>query len=228
MPLKAYKTKDEIPEAQRADAIELKDGSFGVVEEADTSGLTSSIAAERKRAEAAEGVAKKAADELKKLQTEKKASDAGLSAEQLQKIREDVRADVVKEFEGELASGKVAQAENRSLKLDSKVKALALKHGVRADRIDAWWQLFGGRFDLTADGTESIVKDKAGVKLESYITDTLKKELPDFYEGSKGSGGGAGGDSGAPRGGGGAMTAEALLANPAAALTAARMAGVKE
>jgi hypothetical protein len=224
MPLKKFATLEEIPEAERANALELKDGSFALVEDADTSALQNAAKSEREKREAAEALARKAADEIKRLQTEKKASDAGLSAEQLAKIREDVRADVLKELEPELEKGKSALAENRSLKLDSRVKALALKHGVRADRVDAWWKLNHDRFDLTDDGAEPIVKGKAGAKIEQFIAADLKSETPEFYAGTQGSGSGSSGDGGT-RAGTTSLSADDLLKNPAAALSQLRATG---
>jgi phage-related protein len=222
MPIKKYATIDEIPEAHRGDALELKNGEFALLEDPDTSGLSTALQSEREKREAAERLAKKAADDLKRLQTEKKAADAGLSAEQLAKIREEVRADVLKELEPDLVKGKTALEENRALKLDQRVKAIALKQGVRADRVESWWKLNRDRFDLTDDGEAPIVKGQPGSKLETFVGETLKKETPEFYEGTKAAGSDARTGSGQPLG---VFSADDVIKNPAAALSAVRAQG---
>jgi hypothetical protein len=74
MPLKLYDTQDAVPEAQRANAIETKDGKFAVVEEdpqlADAG--KRALDAERKRArdaEEARKAAEKERDDLKRTRT---------------------------------------------------------------------------------------------------------------------------------------------------------------
>jgi len=44
--------------------------------------------------------------------------------------------------------------------LDSRVKDIALKNGVEADRVDAWWRLHGDKFDLT-DDDQPLVRARA-------------------------------------------------------------------
>jgi hypothetical protein len=226
MPLKPYKTKDEVPEAQRETALALADGTFAVFEEADTSELQGVVSKERTAREAAERLAKKASDELKKLETDRKAADAGLNGEALAKIRLDVRTEVLAELAPELEKGKSALGENRALKLDAKVKALALKTGVIGEHVDAWWKLHGDKFDLMDDGTP-VVKGKEGVSLEKFIGGDCKTETGYLYEGTKAAGGGAHGDGGAKPTAGATSFAD-LLSNPTAALQTARAAGKTE
>ena len=226
MPRLTFSTLDEVPEKLRGDAVESKDGKFFVFEEADTSELQSAVSKERTQREAAERLAKKASDELKKLETDRKATDAGLSGEALAKIRLDVRNEVLAELAPELDKGKAALGENRSLKLDANVKALALKNGVMGENVQAWWKLHGDKFDLMDDGTP-VVRGKEGVSLEKFIGSECKTETPYLYEGTKAAGGGAAGDGGGRPAATG-MTAADVLANPAVALQQARAAGKTE
>lgn len=226
MPLKLFATKEEIPAEQQGEAIELKDGKFAIVEESDTSGLTSAIESERTKREAAEKLAKKAADELKKLQTRTAAGDAGVTAEKLAEIEKQVEERIVEKYKPQIDAAEAYAKENRTLKLDAQVKTLAGKCGVIGAEMENWWGLHGSKFDLTSDG-KPVVKGKEGAALDKFISDELKKATPYFYEGTKAAGGGA---AGVTNGGGGAstMTADDVLKNPGAALQAARAAGKTE
>ena len=215
MPLKTFATRDEIPAEQRDTAIELKDGKFAIVEEEDRSSFDSALAEERSKREAAEKLAKKTADEIKKLQTKQKATETGLESEVIEKIKADAKAEALDELKADLEAGRAAIAENRTLKLDVQVKTMAGKYGVSGKEIEKWWKQHGDTFDLTSDG-KPIVKGKEGVSLEKYIGEELKKETPYFYEGTKATGGGAGGvtTGGTSTSG---LTAEDILANPSRA-----------
>jgi hypothetical protein len=223
--LKPYKTKEEIPAEQQAAAIELKDGTFVVDEPADDSVHAGALDKERKARTAAEALAKKAADELKKLQTEQKAAEHGLTAEKLQEIRTAVRKEVEDELKPKLEAADKHASENRTLKLDNQVKQLAAKAGFKGDKLDDYWRLHSDEFDLTDDG-KPIVKANPGESVEKKI-EAHKKLRPEWVEGTKASGGGA---AGVTTGGAAAtgLTSEQLLANPSAALAQARKAGAKE
>lgn len=225
MPLKKFATLDEIPEANRSDAIELKDGSFAYVEETDTSSLAADLKEWKRKTEMAERATRKAVEEAERAKLEDKAGKSGITAEKLAEIRSEVRREVEAEVRPKLEEAEKAVSENRTLKLDTKVKALAATNGVRAERLDAWWKLHGDKFDLTSDG-EPVVKGKEGVSLKAFIADDLKKELPDFYTGTQGEGGGAAGMQG--RASTAKFDVEDLLKNPSAALDRARAAGAKE
>jgi hypothetical protein len=85
MPLKLYDTQDAVPEAQRANAIETKDGKFAVVEEdpqlADAG--KRALDAERKRARDAEEARKAAEKERDDLKRARDAAAKGISEEEL-------------------------------------------------------------------------------------------------------------------------------------------------
>src|SRR4051812_15285564 len=134
MPLKLYDTQDAVPEAQRANAIETKDGKFAVVEEdpqlADAG--KRALDAERKRARDAEEARKAAEKERDDLKRTADAKAKGISEEELQKIR-DAEAAARKPIEDE--RDRLA-AENLKLKRDDKVQKLYLDNGGMSDRVE--------------------------------------------------------------------------------------------
>lgn len=225
MPLKLFDKKDAIPEAQRDGAIETKDGKFAIVEETDHSDLQTSLVAEREKREAAEKLVKKTADELKKLETQKKAEKAGVSEEQLQQIRADVRKEVETELAPKLTAADEHAKENRTLKLDNQVKKLAADGGFLGERLDDFWKLYGGEFDLSTDG-KPIVKDHPGVTPAKHIEGLTKKQ-PGWVQGTQAAGGGAAGITGGTTASTTA-TIDDVLKNPGQALQAARAAGKTE
>lgn len=228
MPFPVIEKKEEfdaLPESIRAE-YEEKDGKWTPRDETVT--LRGSLAEERKRREAAEKLVTKTAAELKKLETDSKGREAGLTDEKLNEIRAQVRKDLEEEYKPIIEKEKNASTENRTLKLDNQVRNVmgSEKVKVRPERQEALWKLIGDRFDLTDDG-KPMVKAKPGVTVEKYLAEDVKAEFGEFYVGTGASGGGAppGSRNGA---GSGAPTAEAVLANPSAALQQARAAGKTE
>lgn len=134
--------------------------------------------------------ARKALAELADLRGQKKAEKAGITAEELNKLKADMR----KELEGEYSPFKTTAeklaSENRMLKLDNVVKQQMGRGGVRSERLDALYKLTGDRFDLTEDG-KPILKENAARDLDKYVVEDLSKEYPEFFNGSGSSGGGA-------------------------------------
>lgn len=137
------------------------------------------------------------AAKVAEMEQQAKASKAGMTSDELAKLRQDVTADLLKQFSSDPQAGlkafpwasQLAQ-ENRSLKLDSVVKAEMAKAGARSERIDALFRLTSDRFDLTEDG-KPMLRSSPGLEVGKYVTDELKKEYPEFYNGSGSSGGGA-------------------------------------
>lgn len=147
--------------------------------------------------------AKAAKAKLKELEQEGKAQKAGVTSDELKRMREEVLADLKAEYAPLQEQLEAATRENRALKLDNVVKQAMGKAGVRAARVDALFRLTADQFDLTDDG-QPMLKARPGTPLEKYLKDDLVKEYPEFYEGSGSSGGGAAKSSAG--GGGGRRT----------------------
>lgn len=198
MPLKLYDTKDAVPEAQRAAAVELKDGKFAVSEDDPALGEAGkrALQTERDARKAAEDEKKKVEKERDELKLKAEAAAKGVTEAELKKIRDD-EALKLKPIEDELAK---AKAENRKLKLTDRVKAMLLAAGVMPDRITKAMKDLDGRVDLTEDGNSIVVKDAAGTltteKIEDFVKTTYKKEAPFFYAGSGAAGSGGEGSEG--------------------------------
>jgi hypothetical protein len=92
------------------------------------------------------------------------------------------------------------KGEVRGLKLDTVVKGLMGKAGVRPERIDPLFRLTAERFDLTDDG-DPMLKSSAK-ELDKYMAEDLKTEYPEFFQGSGSNGGGASKSNGGAGGAG--------------------------
>lgn len=198
MTLKVYDTKEAVPEAVRANAIETADHKF-VVDEVDPNAISaaaqSTIDRERELRKTEEKARKKADDDLAELRRTSKAKEKGLSEEDLAAIRNDVATTYkpVEEERDRLA------AENLKLKLTDKVQALALQHGIMADRIeDAMVAVLEKRTAL-GDAGGVVFKDKEGKvtadDARTFFT-KLKAERPWYFAGSGAAGSGARGSDG--------------------------------
>jgi hypothetical protein len=193
MPLPVYDNETDIPEADRSDFAQSKDGKFRHKVEVDLE-----IAAEKQRVLLNE----KKDEERKRKEAEQKLADAQRTAEalakgvpeaELQRIRDD-EARARQPIEQERDQVK---AELRKLKLTDRVKALALKAGVMADRIDDAMLVIEPRTDLgDADGI--VFKNEKGEvtaqSAEQFFAD-LKKAKPYYFAFDGGSGSGSQGSS---------------------------------
>lgn len=196
MPIKLFKTREEIAETLRESAIETKDGQFAVEEPLTELGDAGkkALQAERDRAAEAERKAAAAAEELAKLKRDKSALEKGVSEEALQKIRADeeaARAPIIAERD-RLA------AENRKLKLTDRVRALYLEHGGMTDRIDDAMLILDRRTDL-GDQDGIVFNDKDGKVTaddpKAFFA-KLKAEKKYLFKGTGSSGSGSEGSEG--------------------------------
>lgn len=148
----------------------------------------------KERAKAFEGLdpeeAKAAKAKIIELEQQKKAEKVGITSEQLEKMRNDIRQDLEKDYSPFKSKAETLAAENRGLKLDTKVKDFMGKNGVRAERIDALFRLTGDQYDLTEDGAP-ILKGRMGTPIEKFIAEDLSKQYPEFFVGTGSSGSGA-------------------------------------
>lgn len=141
---------------------------------------------------------KKLQQKITDLEQQKKADKAGITSEQLTKMRAEVEQDMISRFAKMSASELADQIpavkdvvhDNRSLRLDSVVKAEMAKAGARSERIDALFKLTADQFDLTDDG-KPMLKDRPGIEVGKFVAEDLKKQYPELYNGSGSSGGGA-------------------------------------
>lgn len=145
--------------------------------------------------------AKELEAKLAELQQQKQAEKAGLTTEHLEKLRADVRKTLEQEYapvveEKKTLAEQLAEATDkvRSLQLDSRVKAQMGQLGVRSDRIDTLFRLERDRFGLTDDG-QPMLKEEPTADIGKYISERLRSEYPEWFNGSGASG------SGAPRSG---------------------------
>ena len=142
---------------------------------------------------------------LADIEVAQKAQKAGVTSEELNRLRSEIREDLEKGEYGQFRTqAEKLAGENRALKLDNVVKAAMAKGGARADRIDALFRLTSDRYDLTDDG-KPMLRDRMGTPIEKYVSDDLLKEYPEFFNGSGASGGGAA-KSGAGGVGGGVVS----------------------
>lgn len=152
---------------------------------------------------------------ITEMEAEAKAAKAGITSEQLTKMRSEIRAELEKDYAKFKEQAEVNARKVRELQLDSVVKAQMAKNGVRADRIDPLFKLTRDEYDLTDDGVP-MLRDRPGTEIGKYISGDLVKAYPEFFEGTGSSGGGA--SKSASGAGGGARNiaaddAAAFLAN---------------
>jgi hypothetical protein len=210
---KAFKTKDEVPELQRDDALELADGSFVVIEADDSgdSGAHKALKAERKLREEAEAAARtaraEAADAVKKLEAFEasgKQTDEKVTAllAKWNKDKDDAVASAIAPLNERInaLSGDLSK-----FQLDDRLVSAFRKSGgveARSNRAlvlakqDGWQLIDGKVVRKNADG-EVMTQNP-----DEYFVGELKKDLPDFFAGTQADGGGGAG--GRMQGGAGA------------------------
>lgn len=219
--LKLYDTKDAVPEALRSAAIETKDGKFAADEPAadDATELKETLKKLRKELDEA-GDARKALE--RKLAAAEHGGD-GKEKDKVTKALEKFDADLAAakaDFEKKLA---VRDGELRTLKLDEKAKAAFLKAGGRPERADAALRLKKDALDI--DGDRIVIKNEKGETTTTTIDDfwskSFKVEMPEYFIGTKATGGGANGGAGAHTGGGTKWDGDAVIKDPLGALQAA-------
>lgn len=196
MPIKQYDTRDAVPEAQRAAAIETKEGKFVVSEEDPALGEKGERAlAAAKEAQREEEKKRKAAEkEAADLKRERDARSNNITDEQLQKLRDEDAERRRLELDPITKERDDLKAKYRKATLTDRVQALALKHGVMPNRIKQAMKILDERVDLT-DSDAIVVKSEEGKvtteTIDDFLAKTFKKESPWFYAGAGGSGSGA-------------------------------------
>lgn len=226
MPWPTFKSQAEIPEAFRSE-YEEKEGAWHP-KLPDTSKLDETLTKVRGEKKDAEKAAKAAEDRAQELQRQLDAKSAsGVDtdkkvSEMLEKWEKDKNAAVQKVQEQlDAANGKL-----RQVTLYDKAKEAFIKAGGRPEKADAALKLKQDALDLADD--RMVVKNAKGEVTTESVADfwgkTFRTEMPEFFTGTKASGGGAtGGASTVPATGAG-NAAERVIANPLAMLQEANAA----
>lgn len=220
MPFPTFDKQADIPKGFEGE-YEERDGKW-VAKLPDVAKLEETLGKVRGEKKDAEKLAREAADRAADLQrkldakeatgaeTDKKVSDM------LAKWEKDKDA-AVKAVQDKLdeANGKL-----RSVNLDDKAKAAFLKAGGRPERADAALKLKRDILDLADE--RIVIKNEKGEVTTATVEDLwgkdFRKEMPDFYTGTKATGGNAPG--GGTNGSTGAADAD-LLAHPERLIEAA-------
>lgn len=198
----------EIPAERQKDALELKDGTFVVPEEAtpaDTSKLENALKSERKAKGDLETELAKNKEQLADLTRKLEAKEASGQqtdqkiSEMLAKWEQDKQAAVsaaVKAVEDRYAP--IAEKVTR-YELDDKLADAFRKAGGRDERLSRALTLAKQDGWTLVDGVP-VRKDEFGqvttVTPDDYFGKAFKTDVPEFFKGTQGSGGGAGGTTG--------------------------------
>lgn len=182
MPFPTFKSLDEVPEAFRSE-YEERDGEWVA------KGTTASPT--RKQIEQREAAAlkraKEAEDRATALEQELAAKTAGVSPEELQKVRASVAAEKAKE---------IKEKDDRIHELTFGAQLNALLGAAEVCDLDDARAVFGSRFILSDSGT-LVPKDDKSIPAKQFI-ETLRTEKPHLFKGTQASGGDARGAAGTP------------------------------
>lgn len=192
--LPIYDTSDAVPEDQREDYAE-HEGKWRPkieVELAVEKRKRGVLLNEKKEAERLRQAAEAERDELKRI---KEATDEGVTKQQLDKIRDDLNTAKVVPLETENATLKSKL--QKVMKTD-RLRALGVKHGVMADRLDDFMDLIDRRVGLDETDELTALNAKGELTAEAindFVSTTFKQEKPWLYQGSGASGSGSQGSS---------------------------------
>jgi hypothetical protein len=214
MPLPSFDKQSDIPKGFEEE-YEEQDGKWVPIDR--SAKLKKALDEERSKREAAERAAAKAAAEATKSQ----AIAAGMTEEEFRKRYSSIEENIRKEYEPKVKEAEQLAAENRALKLTNVVRQMFKDTGAAKGRESDFWKLHGDEFDLSADG-KPIVRAEPGKDVAKHVG-AICKQRPEWMQGTRATGGGAGGLPNAPVGSGpaGAVTFEDLVKNPAAAIAQA-------
>lgn len=211
MTFPTFKTADEVPEAFRSE-YEEKDGEWKPKENEEARKdrqRRARLLDEKKEEERRRIEAEKERDDLKR---ELEGKKSGATDEVLERLRKEDADKRAKELTPVATERDQLKIENRKLKRDDKLSALAIKHGIMGDRLEDAMLALEKRVDLSEGGDSFIVKDKEGQvtteTVDDFLSKTFKAEKLWLYGGSGASGSGAGGSD------------SSSSANPSAAKTA--------
>lgn len=216
MPVASFDKKDDIPKGFE-DLYEENEGKFVLK----TSKLETTLEKVRDEKKAAEKRAKEAEDERADLQRKLAAASTGEAQDKVAKALAKFDEDLAKEKEKHKQELATLQGELRTIKLDDRLKESFIKAGGRPEKAAAALELTKKNFDL-ADNRIVVKNEKGEVTTETaedYYGKKYRNEMPEFYQGTKATGGGANGGAGkkATPSIGGRPTADEVIADPLAA-----------
>ena len=185
MPFPVFDAEDAVPEAFKPE-YEERNGKWHV-KEPEAAELRATLQQEREARQKAEKDAKAFRAEKAALEAKATAAAAGVTEEQLTKLRADIEAS----FQPQIDRAATLETENRALKLDHVIRERFGKAGVLASALDKVWKLHGEEFDLTSDG-KPMVKASPGSDVDKHV-EAIAKQYPHWRQGTKGTGGGAAG-----------------------------------
>lgn len=223
MPFPTFEKQSDIPKGFESEYHEV-DGKW-VAKLPDVNKVEDTLAKVRQEKKDAEKRARESEEIKAELQRKLDAKDASGAetdkkvADLLAKWEQDKNA-AVKKVQDELEA---RSAELRQIKLYDKAKSEFLSAGGRPDRAEAALNLKKAMLDLADD--RIVVKDEKGEVTTESIKDfwgkSFKKEMPEFFAGTKATGGGAGGGAGPNPSMGDPSIVEQVIKNPLAVLQAA-------
>jgi seryl-tRNA synthetase len=222
MPRPIFEKKDDIPKGFE-DEYEEKDGKWHPKPVDDGAALKETLRKERERADDAE-------KERKKLERRLAAAETGDEKDKVSKALAKFDEDLAAEKEAHKKELEKLQGELRSIRLDDRAKEAFIKAGGRPERADKALKLYKDALDLDKDGKRIVIKDDEGNVTTQTIDDfwgkKVRADLPDFYTGTKASGGGGKNDglNPTPVPTDGKWDGDAVLKDPLGALSAANAA----
>lgn len=230
MKLPTFKKKDEIPKGFE-DLFEEKNGEW-VAKASDTERLEGTVETLRGEKKELEKKLKVADDKSSDLQRKLDVAESGKgdegkkTKELLEKWEKDTAA-AVKVVQDQLDA---ATTKIETFEVDDKLKAAFLAAGGRPEKSAAALELNKRHFGLV-DG-KLVKKDAEGKvsteKVEDHFKATFKKDMPEFYQGTKATGGGAGGGAGGKPLNTDPAAAEKVIKNPLAMLQEANEAALSK
>lgn len=225
MPVASFDKKDDIPKGFE-DLYEESEGKFVLK----ASKLESTLEKVRDEKKAAEKRAKEAEDERADLQRKLAAASTGEAQDKVAKALAKFDEDLAKEKEKHKKELETLQGELRTIKLDDRLKEAFIAAGGRPEKAAAALELTKKNFDLAEN--RIVVKNEKGEvtteTAEDYYGKKYRTEMPEFYQGTKASGGGAGGGAGktVSTHTNGQWDADAVIADPLGALKSANEAAL--
>lgn len=212
MALPTFKRREDIPSGFE-DEYEEVNGEFKPIDHAVK--LKKALEEEREKRLTTEKMLAKAAE----ASARSEAIASGMTDEEFRKKYKAIEDNIMAEVQPKLKRAEELESKLREATLNNVVKQLFREAGAVKGRHEDFWKMHGDEFDLTADG-KPVVKAEPGKDIAKHVA-AICKSRPEWMQGTKASGGGAGGSQiVAPTGSGpnGALSFDDMLKNPGLAV----------